>query len=421
MIMKKNTEVIVLAAGKGERMKSSLPKVLHKVCSRPMILYVFDLVKALGIKKCITVTGFGHNLVRAVLGAKARTVVQKKLLGTADAVKQGLSALGNAPAAVLILYGDIPLLKKETLQKLIAYHYENGCDATVLTATVEKPAGYGRILRDKYSSICGIVEEKDADDFQKEIKEINTGIIIFKKSSLKKALGLIKKNAAKNEYYLTDSIGIFYKNGFRLEAVKADDAQEALGINSRVELAVANKIMRKRINRSMMEQGVTVVDPDSTFISHGSKIGQDTVIYPFTVIESDCIIGKHCFIGPFAHLREGTRIEDNVLIGNFIETARASISSQTLVKHFGYIGDAKIGSAVNIGAGSVTANFDGARKHMTVIGDGAFIGSDTVLVAPVRVGKRAKTGAGSVVVKNQDIPDGEVVVGVPARAIKIKG
>ena len=417
--MKNNIVAIILAAGKGERMKSSLPKVLHEICSRPMILYVRDLIKSLKIKKSVAVVGFKHGLVSTLIEDSAKIVIQKKLLGSGDAVKVALSALKGFRGTVLILYGDCPLLKKESISKLITHHIENRCDATLLTAVVDKPSGYGRIMRDKYASICGIIEEKDADDFQKGIKEINTGIICFNKDAVAKALALVKANNRKKEYYLTDAIGILYKQGRSIDSVRIEDVSEALGINSRVELAKANAIMQKRINDDFMKEGVTIVDPASCFISYGAKIGRDTVIYPFTVIERDVTIGKHCSIGPFVHVREGTRLSDSVYVGNFIELVRSAISSHTLIKHFGYIGDTTIGQAVNIGAGFVTANFDGARKNTTVIKDGAFIGSDTILVAPVTIGRGAKTGAGSVVVKNQNVPDGEVVVGVPARLLKI--
>jgi bifunctional UDP-N-acetylglucosamine pyrophosphorylase / glucosamine-1-phosphate N-acetyltransferase len=418
--MDKNTVAIILAAGKGERMKSALPKVMHEICLRPMVLYVRDLVRDLKIKKSVAVVGFKGELVSPLLEDSAKIVAQKKLLGSGDAVKAALAALKGFRGTVLILYGDIPLLKKESIEKLLTHHIGNRCDVTLLTAVVDKPAGYGRILRDKYASICGIIEEKDADDFQKGIKEVNTGIICFHKDALAKALPLIKANNRKKEYYLTDAIGILYTKGASIDSVRIEDVNEALGINSRVELARANAIMQKRINDGFMKEGVTIVDPASAFIGYGVKIGKDTVIYPFTVIERNVTIGENCSVGPFVHLREGTRLSDNVSVGNFVELVRTAVSSHTLVKHFGYIGDTTIGQGVNIGAGFVTANFDGAKKNSTVIKDGAFIGSDTILVAPVTIGRGAKTGAGSVVVKNQNVPDGEVVAGVPARLLKIK-
>jgi bifunctional UDP-N-acetylglucosamine pyrophosphorylase/glucosamine-1-phosphate N-acetyltransferase len=418
--MSKNVACIILAAGKGERMKSAIPKVMHRLCGRPMICFVSDLVKALKIKSSVCVLGYKYQLVEPFIDLKTRVAIQPKLLGTADAVKTGLRGLKNFKGDVLILYGDMPLLKHQTVSKLLKAHAGNNAAATMLTATLEKPEGYGRILRDKFGSICRIIEEKDADDFQKNIKEINTGIIVFQRDSLERALKGVKRNNRKKEFYLTDCISLLYRQGLLVDHVKVDNVKEALGVNSRAGLAEADSIMRGRINEEFMKQGVGIVDPASTFIGFGTKIGPDTTIYPFTVIESDCIIGTRCSIGPFVHVRGGSRLADDVTLGNFVEVTRSSISSRSFVKHFGYIGDARIGSAVNIGAGVVIANFDGTAKHATVIKDNAFIGSDTVLVAPVVVGKGARTGAGSVVVKNQHIPDGTTVVGIPARTLKLK-
>ncbi|MCX5700487.1 MAG: NTP transferase domain-containing protein [Candidatus Omnitrophica bacterium] len=417
--MKKNLAVIILAAGKGERMKSSTPKVLHNLCARPLLAYVLDLTSSLKPKKTVAVLGYKHEVVRKELTKDISVVIQKKLLGTADAVKLALSKLKGFKGTVLVLYGDTPLLRKETVDKLLKYHIDNSVDATLLTGKMNKPKGYGRIFRDKYFNISRIIEEKDADDFDKDILEVNTGIICFKKDSLEKALKKVRPNNRKKEYYLTDTIGILYKEGKLVDGVKIDDVKEAMGINSHLELAMANSIMQLRINEKFMLSGVTIVDTASTFIGYGSKIGQDSVIYPFTVIERGVKIGKHCSIGPFAHLRKGTDLADNVTLGNFIETTRTKIGANTFAKHFSYIGDARLGARVNIGAGTVTANFDGSSKHNTIIKDDAMIGSDTVLVAPVRVGRHSKTGAGAVVIK--DIPDKKVAVGVPAKILNKRG
>ncbi len=414
--MNKDIAAIILAAGKGLRMKSQIPKVLHPICSRPMISYVLDLAKELKINRVITVLGYKHEEVRRFLKRGTEVVVQKRLIGTADALKTALQNLKNFKGTLLVLYGDIPLLKKETINKLLKYHFDNNLDATLLTGHLDKPTGYGRILRDKYSSICGIVEEKDADDFQKDIKEINTGIICFNKDRLTQALKYVKPNNRKKEYYLTDAIELIYKSGGLIDSVQISDANEALGINSRLELSQANSIMQRRINEKFMLEGITIVDPNSTFISYGTKIGKDTVIYPFTVIEKDVKIGRCCFLGPFIHLREGTALSDDTVLGNFLEVVRSNIGPKTMAKHFCYIGDSKIGRGVNIGAGTVTANFDGKGKNITIIKDEAFIGSDTILVAPVKIGKAAKTGAGAVVLK--DVGDKSTVVGVPARLLK---
>ncbi|MBU0548665.1 MAG: NTP transferase domain-containing protein [Candidatus Omnitrophica bacterium] len=417
--MKNNIAVIILAAGKSTRMKSETPKVLHNLCGRPMLYYVLDLVASLKPKQVVAVLGFKQELVRKIIPKGVRISIQKKLIGTADAVNAGLTAMQGFKGTVLVLYGDNPLLKKETLKKLLDYHIENNVDATLLTAQLKKPFGYGRIIRDKYFSICGVVEEKDADEVQKDIKEINTGIMVFKKESLVGNLKYIRTDNRKKEYYLTDLIGILAKKNYLVDGVKVEDSREALGINTRAELAKANSLMQERINEKLMQDGITIIDPTSTFINFGTKIGIDTVIYPFTVIERGVKIGKRCSVGPFAHLREGVELKNDVTAGNFIEMVRSKIGVKAFIKHFSYIGDSSIGSCVNIGAGTVTANFDGLKKNKTVIKDKVNIGSDTVIVAPVKIGRSAVTGAGSVVTK--DIPDNTVVVGVPARILRKQG
>ncbi|MDD4980982.1 MAG: NTP transferase domain-containing protein [Candidatus Omnitrophica bacterium] len=416
--MKSNIAVIILAAGKSTRMKSDMPKVLHPLCGRPVLSYVLDMVSSLKVKKTIVVLGYKYQAVKPLLKPGIKIAIQKKLLGTADAVKAALPLLKSFKGTVLVLYGDNPLLKKETIRKLLEQHIKNNSDATLLSAKMDKPAGYGRVLRDKYSSICAIIEEKDADEFQKDIQEINTGIICFNKDKLAAALKSVKANNRKKEYYLTDIVNIFYKKGYLVDNLRTADIDEALGINSRQELACAHKIMQRRINEGLMRRGVTLIDPDSAFISYGTQIGEDTTIYPFTVIEKDVKIGKHCCVGPFAHLREGTHLQDDIVVGNFVEITRSKLSRKTLVKHFSYLGDSRIGCSVNIGAGTVTANFDGEKKNITVIEDKALIGSDTILVAPVKIGKSAKTGAGAVVTKNKNVAAGVTVVGIPARPIK---
>lgn len=416
----KNIAVIILAAGKSTRMKSDTPKVLHPLCARPMLGYVLDLVRDLKIKKAIAVLGVKREAVKKLLTPGIKIAIQKRLIGSGDAVRAAGNLLRGFKGTVLVLYGDNPLLKKDTVSGLLKHHIESNSDATVLTAEVDKPSGYGRILRDKYGSILGIAEEKDADDFQKDIKEINTGIICFNKEKLFANLKYLKPDNLKKEYYLTDIIGIFYKKGYLIDHVKVSDINEALGINSRSDLAKANAIMQKRLNEDLMQQGVTLVDPDSSFISYGTEIGEDSTIYPFTVIERNVKIGRRCRIGPFVHLRENTEIQDDVAVGNFLEIVRSKISSHSRAKHFCYIADSRIGCKVNIGAGTVTANFDGKKKSSTIIKNGAFIGSDTILIAPVKIGKGAITGAGSVVLKNKNVPDNTVVVGVPAKALKQK-
>lgn len=419
--MSKNLACIILAAGKGTRMKSVIPKVLHPVCGRPMLLYVLDVAEGLKAKRIVTVLGYRHEVVKKTMPLNAKTVLQRSIRGTADAVKEALGVLRDFSGTVLVLYGDIPLLKKETVEKLINYHRQSGSDATVLISKMDKPAGYGRILRDRYSSISGIIEEKDADDFQKEIKEVNSGIICFKKQALIDSLKLIRPNNRKKEYYLTDCINIIYKNGGIIDSVEASDIQEISGINSRSDLAKANDAMYGRINELLMQNGVTIINKDNVFIDYGAKIGKETVIYPFTVIASNVRIGRRCFVGPFVHLREGARLGDDVTLGNFTEVVRSCVGNKTFMKHFGYLGDSQIGQAVNIGAGTVTANFDGRKKNLTVVEDGAFIGSDTIFVAPVKVGRRCITGAGAVLTKHTNLRDNSVVAGVPAKSLRKRG
>ena len=415
----KKIAAIILAAGKGERMKSRLPKVLHPVCGRPMLLYVLDAAKELRLSGAVVVLGYKHEEVRKVLPPSVKSALQPQMRGTADAVARGLPQLKGFKGDILVLYGDTPLLTAATIKRLMARHSQSGAAATILTAVMDDAAGYGRILRDTRGMITGIVEDKDADAFQKTIKEINTGIICFNGERLAQCLKLVRPNNRKKEYYLTDVIGILVKKNELVESVETPSAKEALGVNSRVELAEANTVMRYRINEIHMKNGISIIDPASAFISHGTRIGSDTIIYPFTVIEKDVKIGKRCSIGPFCRLRPGTRLRDDVSAGNFIEISRSHLSQGTRAKHFGFIGDARIGCRVNIGAGTVTANYDGIHKSITRLGDKVFIGSDTVLVAPCAVGKGGRTGAGSVVVKKK-IPAGATYVGVPAKPLKKK-
>ena len=399
-------------------MKSQIPKVLHPICGKPMLGYVLDLAKDLKLEPTFVVVGHKKELLKTILDEyKARPIHQERLLGTADAVSRVKSALKGFSGNILILYGDQPLLQVETLKKLIQKHLENKASATILSASMANPFGYGRIIRDNYARITAIIEEKDASPPQKNLSEINTGIICFKKEALFKAISRIRPDNAKKEYYLTDAIKIMAGEGLVIESLCiTDDAAQAQGINSRQDLAQAQKIMRLRILEKIMDAGVTVVDPDSTYIDAACSLGQDTVIYPFTIIEKGVKIGKFCQLGPFCHLRPESIIEDKAIIGNFTELVRCRIGKNTLMKHFSYLGDALVGSNVNIGCGTVAANFDGKNKQKTVIADNAFIGSDTVLRAPVKIGKKSITGAGAVVTK--DVKAGEVVVGVPARPLK---
>ncbi|MFH1338979.1 MAG: NTP transferase domain-containing protein [Candidatus Omnitrophota bacterium] len=419
--MRKDIAVVILAAGKGERMKSGLPKVLHPLAGRPMLGYVLDLAESLKPKYKICVLGHKSEAVAEYVRKRKQKfgiVIQKRLLGSADAVKQAKSSLRNFRGTVLVLYADNPLIGLQTARKLIQLHRRLNADATLLAATLEKPKGLGRIIRDTSNNICRIVEEVQANDYEKDIKEVNTGIACFEKGMLLRALNRVKLNPREKEYYLTDVIQILYKQKALIKSLTLEDPQEATGINSQAELSKAEKIMQKRLLEALMEKGVRIVDPDSTKVCWDTRIQRGTVVFPFTVIESNVKIGKACRIGPFCHLRENVIIRDNSAAGNFTELSRTKLGEGTKALHFCYLGDARLGRKVNIGAGTVTANFDGKKKSITAIGDNAFIGSNSTLIAPVKIGKRAVTGAGSVVTKNRNVPPGVTVAGVPAKPIK---
>lgn len=410
---------LVLAAGEGTRMKSDLPKVLHNICGRLMIDYVFDILKNLKLKRICVVANKKHSKVLDYLKQKKGLKInfQQKPLGTADAVKSAKAFLDKSKANVLIICADVPLIKEETLKALIEKHIETNSSCTILTTFLDQPAGFGRILRDQYSKVQHIIEENDAAIAQKEIKEINSGIYCFKTKDLLEYLGKIGINAKKKEYYLTDIIQIFYTQNKRIETCICGNSDEVLGINSRLDLARANEIMRLRIVKELAGNGVSIIDPKTTFIDYGVSIGKDTIIYPFTFIEATVKIGSNCSIGPFCHLRDATVVGDNTVVGNFTEIVRTSLGKKTFFKHFGYLGDASVGEEVNIGAGTVIANFDGEKKNHTVIKNKASIGCDTVIVAPAKIGKAVVTGAGSVITKSSNIKDNTVVVGIPAKPL----
>ena len=410
-------QAIILAAGEGTRMKSELPKVLHVICGRPMISYALDLAASSGVKQPIIVLGHGAEQVKPFLPKEVKVVMQAKQLGTGDAVLAAKKSLTGA-GAVLILYADTPLLRRTTVQKLIETHFKTSATCTLLTAHLADPSGYGRILRNESGQVAGIVEEAEANTAQRAIREINVGPLVCNAQPLLEALAVVKPSASKKEVYFTDIIShIARQEGAKVQANRVEEIAEALGINSRTELARAIGVIRQRIVDAHLHNGVTIEDPQATFIDHGVTIGADTIIHPYTVIETGVSIGKRCAIGPFARLRRGVSIAEETRVGNFVELVRTKVGPRVRINHVSYLGDATIEEGVNIGAGTITANYDGQNKHETHIGKGAFIGSDTVLIAPVKVGPGGITGAGSVVTKDHDVPARGIVVGVPARPL----
>lgn len=432
---------VILAAGKGTRMKSKLPKVLHNVCGSTMLSYVIDAVQGAGVKKIIVVVGYGADVVAREVKGRAQVAHQAEQLGTAHALLQAGPFLSDFKGRLLVLCGDTPLIESGTLLELIRSHRSAGSAATVLTAILEDSAGYGRVVRDNQGSVLKIVEQKDASSEEKGIREVNTGIYCFEADGLFEDLSRLTPNNAQGEYYLTDIIGINVSRGRRVSAVTMDNPQEMMGTNDRVQLAEAERYMRGRILNDLMLSGVTVVDPGSTFVDRKVRVGRDTVIYPFTFIEGDTVIGEDCIIGPgsrlvnavvgngvsiqnsvvtdsrmedgcsigpFSHLRPGNSLGREVKVGNYSEVKKSVIGDGSKVPHLSYVGDATIGKNVNIGAGTITCNYDGRKKWPTRIDDGVLIGSNTNLVAPVKIGAGAVTGAGSTITR--DIPEGSLAV-----------
>ena len=428
------TTAIILAAGQGTRMKSKLPKVLHKVLGKPMVQWVIDCLTAAGVTDKITVLGHGAEQVATVVGEQTSIVYQTEQLGTGHAVMQGVKALGAENDCVIVICGDTPLLQANTIKSLLAKHNAEKNMVTVLTAQASDPTGYGRIVRNG-AQIEAIVEQKDATEEEKTITEINTGTYCFNQQFLLQYLPTLTTNNAQKEYYLTDLIKIANQNQFPIGGYQLDDFSESLGVNNRVQLAQAEQVLRQRKCNEVMLAGVTLIDPASTYIGADVVIGNDTIIYPnvvlegATVIGSDNVIGMNCRfvdsiigdnndiqsttivestvgngckIGPMAYLRPGTVLDDQVKIGDFVEVKKSQIGTGTKIPHLSYVGDAVVGSSVNIGCGTITCNYDGVNKYQTTIKDNAFIGSNTNLVAPVVVEEKAFIGAGSTITK--DVP-----------------
>lgn len=400
-------KAVILAAGKGTRMKSeTTPKVLHQIMGKTLLGYVLDNVKNFVSEEYVIVGHHAQEVENFVKSnyENAKTVLQSPQLGTGHAVSMVCPDLQNYDGLVLLLCGDTPLVQEETLKKFVEYHKSQNSDITVMSTLFDNPTGYGRIIREQDNSLQCIVEEKDANPEQKAVKEVNAGIYCLNWGKIKDAFGQLKSNNAQGEYYLTDIISWGKTKALKVNAYILENSDEIYGINSRLNLAQAAKMMNHRNLERYMINGVTIVDPDSTWISEDTEIGQDSIVYPFTYIEGKNTIGKSCKIGPCAHFRGNVEVCDNVKVGNFVEVKKAKISSNTNVGHLSYIGDSELGEYVNIGAGTITANYNPLTKEKTktILKDNVKIGSNTVLVAPVTVDEGANIGAGTVVTK--DIP-----------------
>ena len=439
---------VILAAGQGTRMKSSLPKVLHKLLGKPMAWYALQAVRDLSPSRPVMVVGFGADQVQAALGDQAEYVLQGQLLGTGHAVMQTEAMLRGKSDWLLVIYADMPLLTGATLTKLVEQAQSHAGPIALLTVTTGETRGFGRILRDASGQVSGIVEEAQATPEQLEIHELNPGVYCFRTSWLWPALTRIPLSS-KGEYYLTDLVSLAVTDGYPVASLSVDDPTEVIGVNTRLHLAQAESLLRKRINEKWMLAGVTMIDPASAYIEPEVTLGQDTILWPGTYLHGRTSIGENCVIGPntiitdtrvgdhctllasvldyavledhvemgpYCHLRKGAYLSRGVHMGNFGEVKNSTLGPGAKMGHFSYLGDAQVGPDVNIGAGTITCNFDGTNKFPTEIGEGAFIGSDTMLVAPVKIGAGAKTGAGAVVTR--DIPAHSLAVGVPARVVK---
>ncbi len=432
---------VVLAAGQGTRMKSKLYKVLHPVCGKPMVQHIVDRLKALEIDEIVVVVGHGAGQVKEQLGESVQYAFQEKQLGTAHAVMMSTEMLQGKQGITVVVTGDTPLIKEETLKRLMEQHIQSGASATILTTVLDDPTGYGRIIRQQDGSVQRIVEHKDASEEERHVQEINTGIFCFDNQKLFTALGQVNNNNVQGEYYLPDVIEILKGQDEVISAYLTADAEDGMGVNDRVQLSQAEQILRKRINEQHMRGGVTIIDPNSTYIEADVVIGADTVLQPGTflrgktVIGEDCVIGpqadlkditvengvtiqysvisqsqirKEATIGPFAYIRPNSEVGEKAKVGDFVELKNTRLGNGSKVSHLSYLGDAQIGDDVNVGCGTITVNYDGVHKHKTIIGDHSFIGCNSNLIAPVTVGESAYVAAGSTVTK--DVPDGALAI-----------
>ena len=405
-MLNKKVKSIVLAAGKGTRMKSELPKVLHSIFNKPLLGYILDAVnKTDYVDENFVIVGHEAEKVENFVNANysnAKCILQMPQLGTGDAVNKAVPYLKNFDGYVIVLNGDIPLITAETIKNFIEFHDNNHADLTVMSAIFENPKTYGRIIRDKNNKFMAIVEEKDALPEQKAVKEINVGIYCINWKTVSDAFASLKSDNAQGEYYLTDIVKWAVNQNLNVQSYIIDNNEEVYGINSKVQLAQAAKLLNQKTLIHLMEEGVIIVDPSSTFISPETTIGTDTLILPNVYITGKNAIGKNCKIGPFAHIRDGAVIGNNVRIGNYVEIKKSVIKDNTNVSHLSYIGDSELGSHVNIGAGTITANYDPISKvkSKTIIKDGANTGSNSVLIAPVTINEKASIAAGSVITKD---------------------
>jgi bifunctional UDP-N-acetylglucosamine pyrophosphorylase/glucosamine-1-phosphate N-acetyltransferase len=439
--MARHLTVLLLAAGRGTRMRSCLAKVLHPVLGRPLLAWPLAVARALPAARRGVIVGYQAEAVAQALPAGFEAVLQSELLGTGHAVRQARRLFAGEGDTV-VLSGDTPLLGAPTVRRLVADHRRRRATVSFLTARQADPAGYGRVVRDERGAVRAIVEHDDADEATRRIDEVNAGVYCFENRFLDRALGRLRAANRQEEYYLTDVIAAAVRAGLVVAGVPCADADEMLGVNDRVQLARVTDILRRRVLDRLMRAGVTVLDPATTWVEPGVRVGADTVLLPGTTLEgrtavgtgcrvgpftrirdsrvgpacviADCCVleearlGTRCRVGPFARLRPGTRLAAGVHVGNFVETKKARLGAGAKAGHLSYLGDAEIGRRVNVGAGTITCNYDGYAKHTTVIGDDAFIGSDTQLVAPVRVGKGALVAAGTTVTK--DVPAGALAV-----------
>ena len=414
--------VVILAAGQGTRMKSAAAKVLAPLCGRSMLAWVLDQAQALSPHRILVVVGHQADEVRAEVArhpaaAKLSCVTQEPQRGTGHALQVCLPALGKDPGRVVVLYGDMPLLKTASLEALCAEQARSAGGAAILSAEPANPRGFGRIVRNAAGLLERIVEEKDASPAIKALREVNLGVYCFSGADLVRLLPGLSNDNAQKEFYLTDVVGRLVGEGRKIAALVLEDEQEAIGINTLAHLAEARGVLQLRIHEQHLLAGVFIEDPATTFIDHGVEIGVGTKIHPCSVVHSGVKIGAGCEVGPFAMLRGGSVLADGAAVGNFVEVNRSSLGKKSKAKHLAYLGDATLGERVNIGAGTIFANYDGKTKSPCTVGDGAFVGSGSILVAPVEVGAAATLGAGAVVTRKSVVGPGEVWVGVPARAL----